>query len=91
MQGNSYNRLGQLAAMSLLQGGSGFSVLCPSVYKYLSGVKMGCIDIAMEEVHDYEIMSMIEEVCQVCIIIKFLANCMGLHAMLYDVVKSKIH
>ena len=48
--------------MSLLQQGSGFPYLAPSVYQYISGVSISSIDISIEEVSSIELRSIIDKV-----------------------------
>ena len=62
LQKNLFFIIGQLASMSLVQGGSGFNVLSPSVFKYLCGVNLRSIDVQPEEVPDPNICAIIEEV-----------------------------
>ena len=58
-----YCRLGQLAAMNLVQGGCAFHVLSPSVYRYLCGTKLEDTTVQIDEVCDAETVLLIEEVC----------------------------
>ena len=48
--------------MSLLQQGSGFPYMAPSVYEYISGVSISSIDISIEEVSSIELLSIIDKV-----------------------------
>ena len=57
-----YYKIGQLMSMSLLQQGSGFPYLAPSVYQYISGVSMSSIDVSIEEVSNIELRSIIDKV-----------------------------
>ena len=52
-----------LVAMSIVQDGSGFSFLAPPVYQYICGMEIPRIAIADEDVPDYEVRKLIEEVC----------------------------
>ena len=47
--------VGQLMAMSLVQGGSGFPFLAPPVYKYLCGQNIEDILVTFEDISDIEI------------------------------------
>ena len=51
-------------AMSLLQGGSGFPFIAPSVYKYLSlgGAELNAIDISAHDVPRPDVKVLIEEI-----------------------------
>lgn len=49
-------------AMSIVQDGSGFSFLAPPVYQYICGVDIPRIAIADEDVPDYDVRKIIEEV-----------------------------
>ena len=51
-----------LMAMSIVQDGSGFSFLARPVYEYICGVEIPQIAIADEDVPDYDVRKMIEEV-----------------------------
>lgn len=51
-----------LMAMSIVQDGSGFSFLAPPVYQYICGVDIPRIAIADEDVPDYDVRKIIEEV-----------------------------
>ena len=57
-----YYKIGQLMAMSLLQQGSGFPYLAPSVYQYISGVSIPSIDVSIEDVSNFELRSIIDKV-----------------------------
>ena len=62
MQNRVYFILGQLASMSFVQGGCGFQVLCPSVYRYLCGMSAAEIIVSVEEVSNPETLQLIEKV-----------------------------
>ena len=49
-------------AMSLAQGGSGFSYLCPSVYQYLCGIKPTDISVSVDDIPDYEVKNAVQQV-----------------------------
>ena len=51
-----------LMAMSVVQDRSGFSFLAPPVYQYICGVDIPRISIADEDVPDYDVRKIIEEV-----------------------------
>ena len=57
-----YHKIGQLVAMSVVQGGSGVHGLSPSVYNYLSGVPVSDIIVSVTEVPDPEVKELLEKV-----------------------------
>jgi len=54
--------------MSLIQGGSGFNVLCSAVFAYLCGEKLEKISVTMDDVSDNDIASFALKVSCWCII-----------------------
>ena len=61
-----FKRIGLLAGMSLLEGGSGFPFLAPSIYQYVCGVNLSEIHSSLEEIPDAQLKLKLEEV-RVCI------------------------
>lgn len=51
-----------LMAMSIVQHGTGFSFSAPLVYQYICGVDISRSAIEDEDVPDYDVRKMIEEV-----------------------------
>ena len=49
-------------AISLLQEGSGFPFFAPPIYQYLCGADIATIEVAMEDIPDFEVRNLIEEV-----------------------------
>ena len=54
--------LGQYAAMSILQGGNGFSFFAEPVYKYFTAGKRTGIDILNDQIPDHTLRFVIEKV-----------------------------
>ena len=54
--------IGQLVAMSLAQGGSGFPFLASSVFKYPKGDSIYGISVPVWEVPDMEVRAVLEKV-----------------------------
>ena len=65
-----YYRLGQLAAMCLVQGGAAIRVLAPSVYSFLCGKKPCDIIVPVDEVSDEGVRGILNKVsinsCNCC-------------------------
>ena len=57
-----YFKLGQLAAMSLLQGGAALRLLSPSVYNYLCGIQPNEIIVEIDEVAEEGIRNLLHKV-----------------------------
>lgn len=49
-------------AMSLAQDGSGFPYFSPSVYLYLCGLSPTAINVTVDDVPDYEVRGIIQQV-----------------------------
>ena len=62
-QANLYHKIGQLLAMSVVQGGSGVHALGESVYRYLSATPVSDIIVSITKVPDPEVKKMLEKVC----------------------------
>lgn len=60
-----YHQIGELVAMSVVQGGSGLGAhaLSPSVYNYISGKLVSDIIVSVAEVPDPEVRDMLAKVC----------------------------
>ena len=54
MQLKKFERIGQLMAMSLAQGGNGFPYFATSFYQYICGKDVNDIWIDTDSVPDYE-------------------------------------
>ena len=61
-QERKFYYVGQLVAMSLAQGGSGFPFFAPSVFKYLKGDSIYGISVPVCEVPDMEVRAVLEKV-----------------------------
>ena len=57
-----YFRLGQLAGMSLVHGGSSFCLLADPVVMYISGTSITDIAVPAEDIQDTEIKTLIDQV-----------------------------
>lgn len=62
LQRNKYYQLGMLMAMSIVQGGSGFPFLAPPIFQYICGVEIRRISISNEDVPEYDVKKLIEDV-----------------------------
>ena len=57
-----YFRLGQLAGMSLVHGGSSFCLLADPVVAYISGTSITDIVVPAEDIQDTETKTLIDQV-----------------------------
>ena len=57
-------RLGQLMAMALLQGGAPIRIPSPSVFNYLSGMKLGDIIVGISECPEAAVRDLLWKVCR---------------------------
>ena len=62
VQENKFFCIGQLMVMTIVNCGSGYPFLAPSVFSYLCGLPIADIVVGTEEVPDYEIRAVIEKV-----------------------------
>jgi len=62
MQNDVYRRLGELVAVSVVQGGSGLHVFNSSVYQYLCGADVTTIIPSICQVPDVEVREVLEQV-----------------------------
>lgn len=61
-QENKFYLIGQLMAMTIINCGGGYPFFAPSVYSYLCGIALNDIVVHSDEVPDYEMKTMINEV-----------------------------
>ena len=69
LQAGNLHSLGQFVAMSIVQGGSGFPFLAPSVYEYFVTGKCTGITVDNGDIPDHMLKYIIEKVRLVCILI----------------------
>lgn len=62
VQDNVYKQIGQLLSMALVQGGGAATILCKSVYMYISGMNAADIIVKVEEVADHDIQELLVKV-----------------------------
>ena len=65
MQEGKYFKVGQLMAMAIVQGGSGFPFFAPSVYKYLCGSRLEEICVEVDEVPNIEVKQLLHQVSMI--------------------------
>ena len=58
-----FRKLGVIVGVSLVQGGSGYPFLAPSVYSYLCGQDISRIKVEVGEIPDLELKYFLEKVC----------------------------
>ena len=63
LQNNVYRQLGELVAASAAQGGSPVHLFNNSVYKYICGSDVADIKPALEELPNFEIRGLLDQVC----------------------------
>ena len=61
-QTNKFVHVGNLVAMSLLQGGSGFPYLAPPMYDYLCGEDASSIKVSAEDVPNVDVTLLLQKV-----------------------------
>jgi hypothetical protein len=61
-QDSVYFRLGLLAAMSLVHGGASFRVVCPTVFRFLSGKSAADLIASISEVDDPDVREILKKV-----------------------------
>ena len=61
-QTNKFVHVGNLMAMSLLQGGSGFPYLAPPMYDYLCGENASSIKVSAEDVPNVDVTLLLQKV-----------------------------
>lgn len=62
IQSGVYRRLGELVAISVVQGGSGLHVFNSSVYQYLCGADVTTIVPPLSQIPDVEVREVLEQV-----------------------------
>ena len=63
LKNDVFRLLGELTAVSIVQGGSGLHLFNSSVYKYLCGNAVSAITPDVAEIPDKEIRDILEQVC----------------------------
>ena len=63
-QNQKFYHIGQLMAIALAQGGSGFPYIAPSVFKYMSGINISDVAVTIAEVPNFEVRAVLENVIQ---------------------------
>lgn len=64
LQAKKFYHVGQLIAISLVNGGSGFPYMAPPMYQYLCGVDMSENKVSLEDVPSFEVKEMLQKVSQ---------------------------
>ncbi len=62
LQGMKYYQIGQLMAMAVVQGGSGFQFLAPCIFQYFCGVEVSAILVDPQDVADSNVRTLLEKV-----------------------------